>query len=816
MENENYTVAWICALATEGAAAREFFDTRHPSPRSQAPNDNNSYFLGKMGAHHVVIAVLPSDSYGTSSAAGVAKDLLRSFTSIRVALMVGIGGGAPSPTHDIRLGDIVVSTAANGHGGVVPYDFGKDVQDQDFMSTGHLNRPAVVVQTAVNAMRIEHASDGNGINEMVDAVLKQNARLRKSHGRPDPSSDRLYHPEYTHGSDGRCCAEADNEDVSKVVIRPRREDHDDDPEIHYGLIASADRLMKNAAHRDILANQHDIICFEMEAAGLMNHFPFLVVRGICDYSDTHKNKQWQGYAAMTAAAYAKSLLCRILPSRVEAEKKLSEIILETVTQTEHKVDELRVVADKKERDDILDWLTSIDYGPQHSDIIRRHQPGTGQWFLNSDKYESWFWGRKKTLYCPGMPGAGKTMMASMVVDSLLKDSRSDPSMGIAFIFCNYRHTAEQSCEKLLCSVLKQLAAPLPSVPVQLRSLKENHSSRATRPSIQELLGLLQVILDNYSITYLVIDALDEFQSSDDSRARFLNGLSNIQQHSELSILLTSRPTLDIRNHFRKATKLEIFAANDDILKYIKSRMPDLPSFIRTDLSLREEVITGIAGAVRGMFLLAQLHLDALKDTTSVRDVRNLIKHMSERKTDAYDSAYEDAMRRIEGQKPNTMKLAMRVLMWLTRAKRHLRDDELRHALSVELGSSSFNEENLVECDIISICAGMVVMDPVSRIVRLVHYTAQDFFERTWRPRFESDQKIITDICITYLSYEDFKRLILCNKAMCENLMRKFYRFHNYAASYWRHHAAHLSDESLGSVLHFLSIAKLQKQDAVWQ
>ena len=84
--------------------------------------------------------------------------------------------------------------------------------------------------------------------------------------------------------------------------------------------------MKDALARDTLVKEKDVLCFEMEAAGLINHFLCLVIRGICDYSDSHKNKEWQGYAAMSAAVYAKDLLCRIAPSRVEAERKITDIL----------------------------------------------------------------------------------------------------------------------------------------------------------------------------------------------------------------------------------------------------------------------------------------------------------------------------------------------------------------------------------------------------------------------------------------------------------------------------------------------------------
>ena len=113
-------------------------------------------------------------------------------------------------------------------------------------------------------------------------------------------------------------------DRSKTVKRRLRDDDDDNPAVHYGLIASADKLMKDAKLRDMFAKDYHILYFETEAAGLMNHFPCLVIRGICDYADSHKNKDWQGYAAMTAAAYAKDLLGCIPPWQLEQERKIAE------------------------------------------------------------------------------------------------------------------------------------------------------------------------------------------------------------------------------------------------------------------------------------------------------------------------------------------------------------------------------------------------------------------------------------------------------------------------------------------------------------
>ena len=108
--------------------------------------------------------------------------------------------------------------------------------------------------------------------------------------------------------------------VPPVIQRPQRPVDPESPVVHYGVIASADQLMKDAVARDRLSQQHGVLCFEMEAAGLSNDFPCVVIRGICDYSDSHRNDEWQGYAAATAAAFAKELL-QILPNSAVVESR---------------------------------------------------------------------------------------------------------------------------------------------------------------------------------------------------------------------------------------------------------------------------------------------------------------------------------------------------------------------------------------------------------------------------------------------------------------------------------------------------------------
>lgn len=284
--------------------------------------DGNDYALGRIGKLNVVIAVSPDGEYGMASAAITARDMLHSFPNIRTSLMVGIGGGAPSEKHDIRLGDIVVGATYGKESGVLQYDFKTTIQNQSFQHVHFLKQPPITLRFAMISLGCNYELDGHHLNEAIDSILEKHPRLSRHYQRPELKTDKLFMANATHNSS---CAVVCGDDPSNLILRPERW-LKDEPEIHYGNIASGKQLMKDALLRDKLAAENDILCFEMEAAGLMDYFPCLIIRGICDYSDSHKNKEWQGYAAIAAAAYTKDLLYRINPDRIEGEEKISNIL----------------------------------------------------------------------------------------------------------------------------------------------------------------------------------------------------------------------------------------------------------------------------------------------------------------------------------------------------------------------------------------------------------------------------------------------------------------------------------------------------------
>ena len=309
-EHGDYTIGWICALPIESAAARGMLDEKHNS-LPQSSRDDNIYALGRIGPHNVVIACLPAGKTGTVNAAGVAANLRFTFISLRFGLMVGVGGGVPSSIHNIRLGDVVISKPDKTSGGVVQYDFGKTKQEGRFERTGSLNSPPQVLLNAVSNLQAEHDLEDSKVPIYLKDMVSKYPKLGKRATYRGSSEDRLFEPNYDHPCQELTC---DKCDLSRLERREERTG--DDPEFHYGLIASGNQVMRYGSLRETLRKELGILCFEMEAAGLMDNFPCLVIRGISNYADSHKNEIWQPYAAATAAAYAKELLYIIPENQV--------------------------------------------------------------------------------------------------------------------------------------------------------------------------------------------------------------------------------------------------------------------------------------------------------------------------------------------------------------------------------------------------------------------------------------------------------------------------------------------------------------------
>lgn len=293
LRHEHYKVAIICALPKESMAVRALFDETHQDLPQHA-SDANRYALGSLGTYNIVVACLPSGRYGTNAAAKVASDVEKSFPALKWYLVVGIGGGIPSREHDIRLGDVVVGN------GVIQHDMGKIMQQVPrVMSTGVLEHPDKTLLTAMSWVQ----SDPSLAHDALEAHIQRIVSVRPKYQSPGEDRDTLFHATSKHEDGQETCEDCKGPLVPKKPRLPG-------PHIHYGVIASGNQVIKDAVTRDCIGAETKALCVEMEGAGVMETGNCLVIRGICDYADSHKNDDWHKYAAATAAAYAKLFLLR--------------------------------------------------------------------------------------------------------------------------------------------------------------------------------------------------------------------------------------------------------------------------------------------------------------------------------------------------------------------------------------------------------------------------------------------------------------------------------------------------------------------------
>ena len=485
------------------------------------------------------------------------------------------------------------------------------------------------------------------------------------------------------------------------------------------------------------------------------------------------------------------------------------VLLNAFTLQQMKDDTTKLVVDQKLRDKqaILDWLTPIDYHPQQDECVRQRQPGTGQWLLDSAEFRAWVEAENKTLFCPGIPGAGKTILTSIAVEELSKRVKSDYGIAVTYIYCNYKRHHEQSLQQLLASLLKQLAQGRPRLPEIVKALHDRCKSKQVQPSADEISTCLQSVSAEFSQVFIFIDALDECQMNSSFLASLRSHISNIRTKCGVNFFATSRFIPDFVEQFEQDIRLEIRADEKDVQRYVEGHLDEMPRFVRRDPELQRKISSEIVKAVDGMyvssrpcqgftnfnrFLLAQLHLQSLRGKRAPTALRDALMKLPSGSI-AYDRAYSVAMDRIEGQLPDQAELAREALSWIICSKRPLTILELRHALAIKLDSSALDKGNMPDIeDIVSICAGLVVADEKSGVVRLVHYTTQEYFERTKDTLFPTAEFDIAGSCAAYLSYSGFGDGHCSTDTLLEDRLR-LNPLYDYAARYWGKHAGQISN-----------------------
>ncbi|KAF7174131.1 hypothetical protein CNMCM6106_008248 [Aspergillus hiratsukae] len=658
--HDHYTIAWICALHIEMAAARAMLDEVHEALPRHA-DDSNTYALGSIKQHNIVIACLPADQYGMNNAANVMTNIKRTFSAIRVGLMVGIGGGVPSKA-DVRLGDVVIGTR------VMQYDLGKVIGDGQFQRTAIPRIPHHLLGTAVSALRSKHELAPS----RVPSILRLKLEGYPEYGRPS-SPDRLFHATYDHQSTTASC---DGCDQSKLVPRSRRKSND--IMIHYGAIASGNQVMRSGTTRDNIARQLDVICFEMEAAGLMDILPCLPIRGICDYSDSHKSKEWQRYAAATAAAYARELLEELPVAEADA----------------------RVTCMPNPRSSkwILGNQLSEPPSPKHVD------------------------GFSVTLTTSGKPGAGKSTIMKFAYWSMKSKSRNKHAITASFFFNARGEYLEKSILGMYRSLLLQLLEGYPDLQAVLDDSEINSQSQNGCPSLDVLKDLFRSAVSALGQRSFMcfVDALDECDEQQVvDMVQYFEELA--EQSTNKGVLLricfSSRhyPYIVIHRGIR-LTLEDQSGHGDDLATYVASRLQI------EDPVLLEDLQTQLLRKAAGVFMWVVLVVDILNKEYRHNGLA-LRKRLAEIPSDLSE-LFKDILRRDN----ENMEGLLLCILWILLAKRPLQPKEFYHALW-----SGLSLEDLADTQIPDVTV-LDASDSLNRFDRCVISSSKGLAEVTKSPQ----------------------------------------------------------------------------------
>ena len=491
---------------------------------------------------------------------------------------------------------------------------------------------------------------------------------------------------------------------------------------------------------------------------------------------------------------------------------------------------------------LLEWTSTLNFLKQQNDFIKQVRHGTGEWFLKSEAFTTWTSEEESLLWCPGIPGAGKTFLASIAFEHL-KQSYHEQNVAVLIAYCGYNEAKSQSIDNLISALIRQFVQFQSVVSKNLKEMHKSHSKSDTFPSLPELTNLLRKEIAKFDRCFIVVDALDEILD-EPKRREFLELLV----YGKVNIMITSRRLDSIADLFAPETvcdgcekegcrvnyhcnqccslgfdlckscyekglrcpgkdhytfkqfgarTINIEATQSDVRNYVQWRIDresELLKCIAKKRSLREKITATLVQQSHGMFLLARLHIDALARKRTPGSVQQTLQNLPTELKEIYESA----MDRIATTNEDDKKLAMNLLMWTAFSMRPLRADEIEHATSILPSTRDIDTDEVVNAsDLTSLCAGLVIID-ASNILRLVHFSAQTYLEENRRKWFPSGDLIIARHCLTYLSFKEFENGPCSGPREREDFEARLkqYPLLDYSCTYWGFHASRSEVPSL--------------------
>ncbi|KAM0263408.1 hypothetical protein ACHAQJ_001264 [Trichoderma viride] len=703
---DDYLVGWVCALPVEVAAAKATLDRIHDNlPPDQNLDDSNNYILGSLQGHNVVLAYPNSGVYGQISVASVATQLHASFKSVRFILMVGIAGGVPDTKEDIRLGDVVVSKSTAGWPGVVQYDVnGERAEDQDQLIRGRApDQPTPSLLTAMGKAETAAIFDESQMLHYISEILQKDP-ITFAH--PGPEQDVLFEPGYDHTpieseEDGCNHCNPDR-------IWPRRPRETHDPIVHYGLIVSGHHLICHGATRDKLAHKQGALCLETEASGLKNAAKYLVIRGICDYADSHSSKLWHAYAAAAAAAYAKEIL-----SFIPTVPKTTPLATHTYAEAAPVLDALLLTRPEVDRKSLIT-------------LKGRRVNGTCEWLIQHPSYQGWLADAKlPLLWISGGPGKGKTMLAIYITEVLQPMVDADEGV-LLYYFCSNRDKNRNNALTIMRGIIHQWIDRHPHLAQYVKNSFEG--TETTKYTVSSFVSLWRVFLtllrqSRSSQVVCVLDGLDECEK--ESLRQLLDAVGNYLSNSrekarpQLKFILLSRPQSAILE--RTLGQYELIKLDSsgteisrDIERYVFAKVAELASEQNLSEKMVAQVQQALLAGADGTFLWVGFVANELQGRSWDK-----INEILRRVPKGLGGVYQRLLQQIDDKEA-----LIPILQWVVLAARPLTVDELTVATGIK-ASGNFSATEVTK-NRLRLCGLLVKIE--GNVVNLVHESAKEFFQ----------------------------------------------------------------------------------------
>ncbi|KAK0513833.1 hypothetical protein JMJ35_003555 [Cladonia borealis] len=435
---------------------------------------------------------------------------------------------------------------------------------------------------------------------------------------------------------------------------------------------------------------------------------------------------------------------------------------------------------------VLQWLSTLNFRPKQLDTLRRRTPSTGKWLLAEENFRSWVDGSGSScLFCSGIPGAGKTVLTSLVITHLESHIAAIKPI-IAYIFFDYKDQERQTATAILCSLLRQVIESIGEIPQSIQYFYGARTPYEKENTMDEeqCISLLESLIRNEPRdTFLIFDALDECpdrdHDSNEVRSRITSAMKRLAVVGKLFI--TARPHVHPATVIPDCLRLDIRATDSDMHCYINTRIKEhkrLNRLVGSDPQLANLLNETLCRKANGMFLLTRLQMDSLVNQTSARHVFKALQSLPEKLSETFG----DAIERIKSQSREYWQLARQVISWIFYAKRPLKVSELREMLAVEPEDTKFDPFGLHERDLIlEVCCGLVSIDELDETIRLVHYSFQEYLTTCWYGHWPKAEETVAATCLASLTLEG------CSIYETWSCRPVHPRFFGYACRYWSEH-----------------------------